>query len=137
MCIRDRYMGMDGREFAKMTKDTHLIDRKLTTTDVDLTFAKVKDKSARKINFEQFKAALQEFATKKGVDIGTIEAAICSSGGPHFAGTKADYVKFHDDKNTYTGVYAQGGPDTGSSGKIADLSNLCDRAPADNRGVKK
>ena len=30
---------------------------------------------------------------------------------PQFKGTKAEYVKFHDDKSTYTGVYAKGGPE--------------------------
>lgn len=32
--------------------------------------------------------------------------------GPHFHGTKAQQVKLHDDKSTYTGVYAKGGPKT-------------------------
>ena len=30
--------------------------------------------------------------------------------GPAYAGTKAEYNKFHDDKSLYTGVYANGGP---------------------------
>ena len=53
-------------------------------------------------------------------------------------GTKADAVKFHDDKNLYTGVYAQGGPSTvdAGNGKISDISQLCDRTGADVRGVK-
>jgi len=33
-------------------------------------------------------------------------------GGPSFAGTKADAVKFHDDQSLYTGVHAKGGPTT-------------------------
>ena len=39
-----------------------------------------------------------------------MKAAVGAHGGPTFSGTKADNVKFHDDKNLYTGVYAQGGP---------------------------
>ena len=39
-----------------------------------------------------------------------MKGAIAAAGGPQFAGTKADNVKFHDDKSQYTGVYAQGGP---------------------------
>lgn len=31
-------------------------------------------------------------------------------GAPVMKATKADAVRFHDDKTTYTGVYAQGGP---------------------------
>lgn len=42
---------MDGKTFAKMAKDTKILDKHLTATDIDLIFAKVKDKAARKINF--------------------------------------------------------------------------------------
>jgi len=49
-------------------------------------------------------------AEKKGVDTEVLTAAIIKAGGPTFSGTKADQVKFHDDKSLYTGVYAQGGP---------------------------
>jgi hypothetical protein len=45
---------MEGKQWAKLCKDTKLIDKKYTSTDVDLIFAKVKDKSARRINFAQF-----------------------------------------------------------------------------------
>jgi len=45
---------MDGKTFAKMSKDTKILDKLLTATDIDLIFAKVKDKAARKINFTQF-----------------------------------------------------------------------------------
>ena len=37
----------------------------------------------------------------------SIQDIISSSGGPKTQATKADYVKFHDDKSTYTGVYAK------------------------------
>lgn len=43
---------MDGKTFAKMAKDCKILDKALTATDIDLTFAKVKDKAARKITFE-------------------------------------------------------------------------------------
>jgi p25-alpha len=43
---------MEGKEFAKMAKDSKILDKKLTSTDMDLTFAKIKDKAARKINCE-------------------------------------------------------------------------------------
>jgi hypothetical protein len=56
---------MDGRMCAKMAKDSHLLDKKLTSTDVDIIFAKVKDKSQRKINIFQFKQLLTFFANKK------------------------------------------------------------------------
>jgi len=42
---------MDGKTFAKMSKDTKMLNKALTTTDIDLIFAKIKDKEARKINY--------------------------------------------------------------------------------------
>ena len=64
---------------------------------------------------------------------------VCKVGGPIFQGTKAAKVKFHDDKSTYTGVYAKGGPTNVDKGRtvITDIQQLCDRSSADVRGVKK
>ncbi len=42
---------MDGKTFAKLAKDCGILDKKLTPTDMDLIFAKIKAKDARKINF--------------------------------------------------------------------------------------
>ncbi len=131
---------MDGKTFAKLTKDCNLLDKKLTSTDVDLTFAKVKDKAARKITFDQFKNAVTQLAAKKGITSEELTKQIVETGGPKFAGTKADFVKFHDDKSLYTGVYAKGGPtnvDAGRGGGVSDISQLCDRTAADVRGTKK
>lgn len=131
---------MDGKTFAKLTKDCKLLDKKLTSTDVDLTFAKIKDKAARKITFAQFQNGVAQMAAKKGVTEADLTATIVSTGGPKFAGTKADFVKFHDDKSTYTGVYAKGGPtnvDAGRGGGVSDISQICDRTGADVRGIKK
>jgi len=101
---------MDGKTFAKFSKDCKILDKKLTATDIDLIFAKIKDKSARKINFTQFNKGVEECATKKGITFEALEAKILEAGGPAFSGTKADNVKYHDDKSLYTGVYANGGP---------------------------
>lgn len=129
---------IDGKSFSKLAKDTKLLDKKLTATDVDLIFAKCK--SIRTMTFEQFEKALEACAKKKGISIEAVHSLVCQAGKIHFDGTKADYVKFHDDKNLYTGVHANGGPsiiDIGAGGKISDLSQLADRSCADVRGVKK
>lgn len=133
---------LDGKSFAKLMKDAKLLDKKYTSTDVDLLFAKIVTKGLRTISFDQFKKGLEAAATKKGVTYDDVANKILAelAEGPKFAGTKADYVKFHDDKSTYTGVYAKGGPttvDIGAGGKISDLSQLADRSGADVRGVKK
>lgn len=130
---------MDGKTFAKMAKDTKILDKALTATDIDLIFAKVKDKAARKITLPQFEKALQECAAKKKKSFEDLEASILKVGGPVFHGTKVDNVKFHDDKSLYTGVHANGGPSTvdAGNGMISDISQLCDRTAANVRGVKK
>ena len=102
---------MDGVQFAKLAKDANILDDKLTSTDVDLIFAKVKDNSAiRKIDFPQFHHALEQLSEKKGISKDDLANQIEKIGGPHFHGTVPDKVRLHDDKSTYTGVYALGGP---------------------------
>jgi hypothetical protein len=128
---------MANKDFAKLNKDCGLTDKKYTTTDVDLVFTKVKDKTAKVITYDQFKEAVKQIAAKKGTDFETVSAQIVKSGGPTFTGTKADYVKFHDDKSLYTGVYAKGGPTNVDKGNISDISQTCDRSGSDVRGVKK
>lgn len=56
---------MDNAKFAKFCRDTKVIDKKCTTTDVDIVFNKVKSKGARKIDFSQFEVALRELAVIK------------------------------------------------------------------------
>ena len=130
---------MDNRQFAKLAKDTKILDKKLTSTDIDLIFSKIKEKGGRKITFKAFNEGITHMSAKKGISADDLKAAICSAGGPQFSGTKAEANKFHDDKNLYTGVYKQGGPSTvdEGKGKIGDISSLCDRSGADVRGVKK
>jgi hypothetical protein len=43
---------MDGKAFAKLCKDTEVVDKNLTMCDIDIIFAKVKDKAVRKITFQ-------------------------------------------------------------------------------------
>ena len=57
---------IDGKTFAKFAKDCGVISKKCSNTDIDLIFAKVKDKSARKIDFAQFDAAVEQCAAKRG-----------------------------------------------------------------------
>jgi ribonuclease HII len=54
---------MEGKSFAKLAKDLKLTDsKKLTSTDVDLVFAKIKDKNARRICFGEFLNGLELIA---------------------------------------------------------------------------
>jgi hypothetical protein len=128
---------MSNKEYAKLNKDCGLLDKKYTTTDVDIYFTKIKDKSSKVITYDQFNEGLKLAATKKGITYDDIVSKIRSAGGPSFTGTKAEYVKFHDDKNLYTGVYAKGGPTNVDKQNVHDIAQTCDRTSADVRGVKK
>lgn len=130
---------MESKPYSKLYKDCGLFDKKFTVNDADINFSKVKSGKVKVITFDQFEKTLEHAAQKKGTTKDALIEQILSKGGPTYSGTKADYVKFHDDKSTYTGVYAKGGPTTvdAGRGKISDISQLCDRTGADVRGVKK
>ena len=130
---------MSNKEWLKVNKDCGLLDKKYTTTDVDINFTKIKTKASKSITYQQFLDGLKLAAEKKGIDLKKLEEMVCHSSGPVFKGTKTDSVKLHDDKSLYTGVYAKGGPSTVDSkgGNISDISQICDRTGADVRGIKK
>lgn len=127
---------LDGKAFCKIFKDLNLFDKKFTATDADLIFAKIKPKGERKIKFGDFERGLEAVAEKKGVPVEQLMTRVASSGGPVLTGTKAEDVRFHDDKTTYTGVHKMGGPTTVDTGRVqvGDLSELCDRSKPNVRG---
>jgi len=135
---------MDGNMFAKLCKETGIINKSCTKTDVDLVFARAKPKGGRKLDWRAFREALVYVSEKrfaktykeegKEAAVKKVEELIVKVEGPSANATKADFVKFHDDKSTYTGVYAKGGPSNVDN--TITLSNLLDRTPADARGRK-
>ena len=131
---------MANKEFCKLNKECGLYDKLYTANDVDIIFAKSKPKTSKTLSYGHFEDALKHIAEKKKIEYEKLVESISSHGVQSYTGTKADYVKFHDDKSLYTGVYAKGGPsnvDIGNGGGISDISQLCDRSGADVRGVKK
>jgi len=104
-CKGDEYL--DGREFTQMCEDCGLYNKKFTRADADITFNKVKNKGERKIDFDQFKDACIAIAAKRGSSVADVQKAV-DKGQPSKRGiTEADYVRFHDDKNTYTGMHVE------------------------------
>lgn len=93
----------------KLCKDCELVDDVFTQTDSDLIFAKVVTKGHRRITLHQFELALRMMAQKKGVEEDEIFRRVAESEGVLHAGTQADYVRFFDDKSTYTGTHLYGG----------------------------
>jgi hypothetical protein len=48
---------MDNAKFAKLCRESGILDKSVVAASVDITFSKVKDKSKRLISFEQFVTA--------------------------------------------------------------------------------
>jgi len=123
-------------KFAKFARDTNLLNKTtFTTVDIDLIFSKVKAKGERKINYETFRRrAIPLIAQKKRLLEEELVGFILSSRGPRSTGTRLHAVRLHDDKMSYTGVYANGGP-TNVDLATSDLKYITNRSPADVRGV--
>ena len=144
------------RSQSQSVKDSALVEKNLSKTDVDIIFAKVCKplgrswpnalrslapgfrKGHRRIGLEQFDAALEMIADKKTLTLEEVWCAVRHAGpmllrkglgsqpsvacrrccgGPVLNSTKAETVRFYDDKSLYTGTHAQGGPDPGRKGK--------------------
>lgn len=126
---------MDGAHFKKFCKDCKAIDKKFTSNDIDLTFAKFVTKGQRRLTFEQFKDACAYIAEKRGMTADEFEQSVLQY-APAVSGTKAEANKFHDDKTLYHGTHAHGGPESVAKGGAGEpLANLLDRGTADVRGV--
>lgn len=103
---------MDGTEFSKFCVDCGLLDRGFRKEDIATIFAKVCPRGKRKITiepgadgFSQYDKLLSLLAEKKKVSPGQIFSLV-AGGNKTSSGTKADAVRFHDDKSLYTGAHA-------------------------------
>jgi len=144
---------LDNAKWAKLCKDSGLIDKKFTKADMDMTFVKVVPKGKRKMAYSEFVEALRLVATKKGVSSEEVSAMVAAA-APSSSGTRADtdsVVTHFTDTTKYTGAHkhrfdekGQGkglaGRDSvakgGGSAPGTGLASLADRSPADVRGVK-
>lgn len=127
---------MDNSHFSKMLKECKIIGKSFTSTDADMLFSKIKAKGARKITCDEFKTkGIPDIAAKLKKTPDEVEALI-AAGVPASNSTKADAVKFHDDKSQYTGVYKAGGP-TNVDRNAGSLAGVVDRRveTTDNRGT--
>ncbi|XP_053555493.1 tubulin polymerization-promoting protein family member 3 [Bombina bombina] len=127
---------MTGKNWAKLCKECKVIDGKsVTGTDVDIVFSKVKGKTARVINFEEFKKALEELSTKKFKGKSKEEAyeEICklisgkepaSTGVTKAAATSA--VERLTDTTKYTGSHKERFDESGKGKGKGGRENLVD-----------
>lgn len=102
---------MDGTEFSKLCLDCNLLDDNFKNIDVAATFAKVVPRGKRNITlkqgtdgFSQYDKLLCLVAEKKGCTPQEVHSLV-AAGQKTLHGTKADNVRFHDDRSSYTGQH--------------------------------
>jgi len=97
-------VGLGNKDFTKLCKDAGLTaGTGFTEGDADVIFAKLRTK---KLDFEAFQGALRLVAERKKEPIRNVQAAVARCSGPSIHATQADAVRFHDDKDLYTGTHA-------------------------------
>jgi len=124
---------IDSSRFRKMMKESKLLHKKkFNKTSCDMLHTSCKAKGSKKMTFNEFiTKGVPKVAKAWGVEEAEIAYKI-ANGGPQNSGTKAQYSKFYDDKETWTGVATRGGPST--TGDQITLSGMMDRKEADVRG---
>jgi len=129
---------MDGKTFRKALKDSKIESAKkgISSTTIDLVFAKVKAKGTRKIDFLTFCKGLEEIAKRGKTTVDALVKKIIAKGGPTARGTKAANVRLAR-KDQFCGIATRGGPSTvDSSPNAMGLGDLLDRSSCDIRGRK-
>jgi hypothetical protein len=123
------HMQMDSKQFMKLCRDSGLVDSPSTAVAADLCFAKAKPRGARRIVFADFLVTLALLAQERNVPEDEVMAQVASCPGPRRNSSTPEWCRLHDDKSTYTGVYANGGPKT-LDGMVPDLAKILSREPA-------
>ena len=144
---------LDNAKWAKLCKDSGLVDKLFSKADVDLTFSKVVQKGKRKMAYPEFVEALRLVAAKKGCTEQEVGGAVAAA-APSSSGTQADgdaVLAHFTDSSQYTGAHKhrfdEAGRGKGLAGRDSvakgqghvqsqGLAGLADRSPADVRGVK-
>ncbi|XP_073233053.1 tubulin polymerization-promoting protein family member 2-like [Porites lutea] len=134
---KDAQATMDNAKFGKLFRDLKLYDKKFTSTDTDIIFNRpeVKSKTERKINFSQFKKALELCAEKKygsKDDLGKLIEKICAGKGPATSGAtkavKAGGVDRLTDTSKYTGSHKERFDESGKGKGIEGRVDRDDKA---------
>jgi len=125
---------LNGRQFAKMMKDSKLVGKRFNNHSVDILFSKVA-KKAKAITLNEWLRALELVAEEIGRDIDWVKKKLVVDGVPSNSGTKAEKNRFYDDKSTWTTTAVNGGPTNVDAFKMnfQDLTNRENKA--DRRGM--
>ena len=115
-------MQLESRQFMKLCRESGLCTGPASAAAVDLCFTKAKQRNVRKLGFSEFLVALAMLAQEKGLPESKVMSMVAAVEGPRRnSTTTAEFCRFHDDKSTFTGVYARGGPSSKDAPNLAML----------------
>ena len=77
---------MDGAALARMFKNANMLDKKFTSTAVDIIFTKSKEKTKRKITYAQFLSSLGLVCAHKGIEYTDLVNVLTETGPPTASG---------------------------------------------------
>lgn len=105
---------LDGFRFSKLCKDSNIItSRENQKEHADIAFSKCVPANSKKMDFDHFLVAVTRLSVAVRLSLSEVYKRVATCPGPSSTCTKASYVKLHDDKTLFTGIYARGGPDIG------------------------
>ena len=124
---------LDNKKFSKLCKDSKIMNKSCTSTDIDIVFSKVKTKGQRTITFDQFCTAVQELSKKRfPKDDNAYDKCIelCNGVQPGNVGTtktsKTGGVAKMTDTSNYTGAHKErfnaDGSGKGLGGRVDKVS---------------
>jgi len=119
---------LDSARFTKLCRDSNIVSKMKTAEALDIAFTKCVPKMSKKMDFDHFLAALPRISVCSGLAMTEVCKRIAMCTGPTSRCTKASFVKLHDDKTLFTGIYARGGPDVGPV--TVDMKAFVGRAKA-------
>lgn len=106
-------LSLDCARFAKLCRDSNMISKPHHVKELDIVFSKYVPLNCKRMDFEHFLASISGMSVAIGLSMTEICKRIMACDGPSSRCTKSSFVKLHDDRSLFTGIYARGGPDVG------------------------
>ncbi|KAL5261959.1 hypothetical protein ACHWQZ_G007608 [Mnemiopsis leidyi] len=126
---------LDNKKFSKLCKDTGIMGKLVTSTDVDICFSKHKPKGGRTITLKEFKAILEDLSVKRFPKHSPTERKsameeLVSNKGPQTAGTtkavKGGATGRLTDTSKYTGSHKERFGEDGKGKGLEGRKELAD-----------
>lgn len=104
---------IDSFRYSKLCREAEIVTSGFQLRAIDIIFSKCSPIESKKMTFDHFLISICHLEVLTRHPMLEICKKIANCKGPETRSTKADYIKLHDDKSLFTGVYGRGGPSLG------------------------